>query len=55
MAMKNIRDNFAIQNQMQETLRGAGIDQAALDKLMSTASIEKILSDVPAVYGSHPR
>lgn len=50
MAMKNIRDNFAIQNQMQEALRGAGIDQAALDKLMSTASIEKILSDVPAVY-----
>lgn len=50
MAMKNIRDNFAIQNQMQEALRGAGIDQAALDKLMSTASIEKILSDTPAVY-----
>jgi len=49
MAMKNIRDNFAIQNQMQEALRGAGIDQAALDKLMSTTSIERILSDTPAV------
>lgn len=49
MAMKNIRDNFAIQNQMQESLRGAGIDQAALDKLMSTTSIERILSDVPGV------
>ncbi|HKY63665.1 MAG TPA: hypothetical protein VJR29_09620 [bacterium] len=49
MAMKNIRDNFAIQAQMQETLGRAGIDQAALDKLMSTTSIERILSDVPGV------
>ncbi|HEX5033067.1 MAG TPA: hypothetical protein VFW62_01185, partial [bacterium] len=50
MAMKNIRDNVAIQSQMQDALRGAGIDQAALDKLMSSTSIESILADRPAVY-----
>ncbi len=51
MAKTTIRDSFNIQAQMAESLKEAGIDsRAALDKLMSTTSIEKILSDAPAVY-----
>lgn len=51
MAKTTIRDSFNIQAQMQQSLKEAGIEnRAALDKLMSSTSIEKILADAPAVY-----
>jgi len=51
MAKTTIRDSFNIQAQMQASLKEAGIEnRAALDKLMSSTTIEKILSDAPAVY-----
>ncbi len=51
MAKTTIRDSFNIQAQMQASLKEAGIEnRAALDRLMSSTTIEKILSDAPAVY-----